>query len=57
MIFSDFGFAVASFTAVIYDWGEKIVFIEGIIDVPMVFSSTDIRTRGRLMLSLEQPSH
>jgi hypothetical protein len=36
---------------------RKIVLIDVIIDVRMVFSSTDIRAGGRLMLLLEQPSH
>jgi len=36
---------------------SRIVLVEGIIDVSMLSSSTDIRTRGKLMPLLEQLSH
>ncbi|OJA17286.1 hypothetical protein AZE42_12489 [Rhizopogon vesiculosus] len=41
---------VACLIIVLYDWG-KLMFIDGIqvIDVHIVFSSTDIRSRGRLI--------
>jgi hypothetical protein len=36
---------------------RRIMNIEIIFDVPIVFSSTDIRTRGGLMWSRDQLSH
>ena len=54
----DGGFAVASFIIVVYDWGKQDnAFWEYHYWYHIVFSSTDIRTGGRSMWLLGEPSH
>ncbi|OJA09437.1 hypothetical protein AZE42_02620 [Rhizopogon vesiculosus] len=48
----------ASLAVVIYDMGaQDNAYYERIIDVLIAFSSTNIRTRSRLIRLPEQPSH